>query len=78
MVQGMLSTCPHNKVCPFVVWTGAQYLGIPRTILHFSTTDVDGFFIKTSRHNQFLINIFLFFLQNADQTLQNGQIGNPR
>ena len=49
---------PHNKACPFVVWTGAQYLGIPRTILHFSTTDVDGFFIKTSSLNQFLINIF--------------------
>ena len=52
---------PHNKACPFVVWTGAQYLGIPRTILHFSTTDVDGFFIKTSRHNQFLINIFFIY-----------------
>ena len=36
----ILSTCPHNKgtkgVCPFVVWTGAKYLGIPLTILHFT------------------------------------------
>ena len=59
---------------PFVPLLCGQYLAIPRTILHFRWI----FHKNLQPQPIFDKHFFYFFLQNADQTLQNGQIGNPR